>query len=193
MFVVRSGRWTSSPATSCSRVLPQRFTGDLMTSRVACSHTGWAWVAATNSVAGVGGLRRREQRRSGSARRARRRARRARVPPTTLAPAAGCIAVGDGTSASMPSPAPSMSAASLCGAGGSTTVTWQPWPRRSAATSAAWRRPGSSRSATTITVAPASTAPASGTVDHLPAPCGLQVATTPARSSASTSFSPSAM
>lgn len=50
MSEVISGCWTSSPSTSRSRDLPQRFTGDLMTSRAANSRHGMAHVAAANRV-----------------------------------------------------------------------------------------------------------------------------------------------
>ena len=46
MSAVVSGRQTSWASTSSKRDLPQRLTGDLITSRAANSSLGIAWVAA---------------------------------------------------------------------------------------------------------------------------------------------------
>jgi hypothetical protein len=45
-FTVMSGWWQTASATSINRDFPQRFSGEVGVSRGACSHAGWARVAA---------------------------------------------------------------------------------------------------------------------------------------------------
>src|SRR5688572_19737970 len=49
-LTVISGWWQTASATSINRDLPQRFSGDVGVSRGACSHAGWACVAAHHST-----------------------------------------------------------------------------------------------------------------------------------------------
>ena len=49
-LTVISGLWQVPSTMSSSRDLPHRFSGARMTSRGACAHAAWAWVAAIHST-----------------------------------------------------------------------------------------------------------------------------------------------